>query len=37
MLKNFGYYHLFNPNYKQEEGIPQWIRKFNEKNLEKSI
>lgn len=37
MLKNFGYYHMFNPNYKQEEGIPKWIQKFNAQALESSI
>ena len=37
MLKNFGYYHMFNPNYKVEEGIPMWIQKFNQKSLEASI
>jgi hypothetical protein len=29
MLKNFGYYHMFNENYKQEPGIPSWIQKWN--------
>lgn len=37
MLKNFGYYHMFNPSYKQEDGIPKWIQKFNQQNLQRSI
>lgn len=37
MLKNFGYYHMFNENYKQEPGIPSWIQKWNNAVLQKTI
>lgn len=37
MLKNFGYYHMFNENYKQEPGIPSWIQKWNNATLQKTI
>ena len=36
-MKNFGYYHLVSKAGKQEEGIPRWIRAFNQKAMEKQI
>jgi len=34
VLRNFGYYHLVEPNQKVEETIPKWIRNYNEKTLQ---
>jgi len=36
-MRNYGYYHLVAEGQKEEEGIPKWIRNFNNKAMTKQI